>query len=85
VFLVIFDVVVGGGGEYRYVATFYLSNLAKSSHVPQIWDQPNQWHSRMVFTSLRDAIELERLMRVCPQWQRASTSAYALSQIHFNC
>ncbi|TFK45142.1 hypothetical protein BDQ12DRAFT_674210 [Crucibulum laeve] len=56
----------------RHIATFYLWDLAATSHTPQTWDAHHHWHQRMIYTSLRDAIQLEKnLMTICPQWSLA--------------
>jgi hypothetical protein len=59
----------------RHIATFYLRDLSVTSYCPQVWDARENWHHRMVYTALRDALELERhLMSICPQWQIARES-----------
>lgn len=56
----------------RHIATFYLWDLSVSSYCPQVFEARENWHHRMVYTALRDAIELERhVMSICPQWQIA--------------
>lgn len=58
--------------SYRHIATFYLWDLSSTGYCPQMWDTRENWYQRMVFTTLRDASELERnMMDICPQWHLA--------------
>ncbi|KAF8589499.1 hypothetical protein K439DRAFT_1628723 [Ramaria rubella] len=47
--------------------------LAYKPHIypPSAWLQPEFHYQRNVYECLRDAYDLQRLMRVCPQWYRA--------------
>ncbi|PFH47479.1 hypothetical protein AMATHDRAFT_198000 [Amanita thiersii Skay4041] len=59
----------------RHIATFYLWDLSVTSYCPQTWETREHWHHRMVYSSIRDAIHLEKnLMPVCPQWAKALES-----------
>ncbi|KAF8623314.1 hypothetical protein AX17_001614 [Amanita inopinata Kibby_2008] len=59
----------------RHIATFYLWDLCVTSYCPQVWETRELWHHRMVYTSIRDAILLEKnLMSICPQWSKALES-----------
>jgi hypothetical protein len=64
----------------RHIATFYLWDQSVTNYCPQVWEARENWHHRMVYTALRDALELERhLMSICPQWYIArefTTSTY---------
>ncbi|TFK60513.1 hypothetical protein BDN72DRAFT_850469 [Pluteus cervinus] len=55
----------------RHIATFYLSDASIHNYCPQTWDVRELWHPRMVYTALRDAQDIERLMAICPQWSIA--------------
>lgn len=65
----------------RLIATHYLLDISVTNHCPQTWDNKRLWPSRMVYTIIRDALDIERhLMNVCPEWHRASECAFILSQ-----
>ncbi|KAH7908275.1 hypothetical protein BJ138DRAFT_1013156, partial [Hygrophoropsis aurantiaca] len=52
----------------RLVATHYLLDASSTNYCPNTWDAKELWHPRMVFTALRDANDLEKLMRITPTW-----------------
>ncbi|KAH7929543.1 hypothetical protein BV22DRAFT_120804 [Leucogyrophana mollusca] len=52
----------------RLIATHYLYDVTSSNYCPNTWDAKELWHPRMVYTALRDANELEKLMRTTPTW-----------------
>lgn len=44
-----------------------------TSHCPLTWEHKRLWPSRMVYTSIRDGLDIEKhLMAVCPEWHRSS-------------
>ncbi|PPQ80854.1 hypothetical protein CVT26_015181 [Gymnopilus dilepis] len=55
----------------RLITTYFLYDYSTTAYCPQTWENRRQWYSRMVFTAIRDTIELERIMGVCPEWKRA--------------
>ncbi|KAK2464403.1 hypothetical protein APHAL10511_003551 [Amanita phalloides] len=56
----------------RHIATFYLLDASVSSYCPQVWDTRELWHHRMLYTSVRDGLLLEKnLMSICVQWSKA--------------
>lgn len=60
------------GDLVRHIATFYLLDLSASGYCPKTWEARDHWYQRMVFTTLRDANELEKqMMEICPQWRQA--------------
>ena len=57
----------------RLIATYYLLDITVSNHCPSTWENRRSWSSRMVYTTIRDAFDIEKhLMGVCPEWHRAS-------------
>ncbi|KAF7428973.1 hypothetical protein PC9H_008210 [Pleurotus ostreatus] len=60
------------GELVRLIATYYLWDLSITNYCPQQWDSRDQWYSRMVYTALRDAADIEtKFMQICPQWSLA--------------
>ncbi|TFK20852.1 hypothetical protein FA15DRAFT_673146 [Coprinopsis marcescibilis] len=56
----------------RYIATFYLHSLQTQQYCPHTWESRELWHSRIVYSTLRDASHMEKnLMSVCLGWHRA--------------
>lgn len=55
----------------RSIATHYLLDHQSSNYTPLTWDAKELWHLRIVYTTLRDALDLERLMQVTPAWAAA--------------
>ena len=55
----------------RLVGTHLLAIVTSQLYLPGIWEYKDFWHSRIVYTALRDAMEVERLMSVCVPWQSA--------------
>ena len=55
----------------RLVTTHYILDVCSTISVPHSWDTRDMWHPRLVFTVLRDAIEIEKLMCICPAWSVA--------------
>lgn len=53
------------------IATHYLLDVTSYAYCPHTWDARDSWPSRMVFTLIRDAVQLERLMQICPPWSAA--------------
>ncbi|EGO00618.1 hypothetical protein SERLA73DRAFT_178470 [Serpula lacrymans var. lacrymans S7.3] len=58
----------------RIIATHYLVDFTASTYIPHTWLTKEMWHNRVVYTVLRDANDLERLMRVSPAWKAARES-----------
>lgn len=57
----------------RQIATFVLWDAAYTQYMPQAWEHPQYWTHRLVYATLRDAIEVEtRIMKVFPEWAAAS-------------
>ena len=50
------------------IATHYLLDISSFPYCPHTWDARDAWPSRMVFTLIRDAVQFERLMQICPPW-----------------
>ena len=65
---------LGLTGATRLVATYFLLDLSVSGYVPRSWDDARLWPNRMVYLVLRDTMQLERLMKVCPTWGTARAS-----------
>ena len=59
---------------YSLIATHYLLDVTTYAYCPHSWDARDVWPSRMVFTLIRDAMQLEKLMQICPPWFTARTS-----------
>ncbi|KAF8058612.1 ABC domain-containing protein [Lyophyllum atratum] len=56
----------------RHIATFYLWDISAKNYCPNTWDTRENWHHRMVYTTLRDANDVEKhMMSICPQWHAA--------------
>ncbi|KAI6145389.1 hypothetical protein BKA82DRAFT_21257 [Pisolithus tinctorius] len=55
----------------RSIATHLLIDLQSSHYTPLTWDAKELWHPRIVYTTLRDALDLERIMQVTPAWAAA--------------
>ncbi|EPQ55366.1 hypothetical protein GLOTRDRAFT_121520 [Gloeophyllum trabeum ATCC 11539] len=55
----------------RLIATHYLLDVSPSSYCPQTWEIPQFWPMRMMYTVLRDALQVEKLMQICPSWHTA--------------
>ena len=63
----------------RLITNHYLWDLAATSYCPSTWDTRKLWHPRMVYTCIRDSIELEKsIMSICPEWRRASEYPFLL-------
>ncbi|KIL61970.1 hypothetical protein M378DRAFT_25846 [Amanita muscaria Koide BX008] len=61
----------------RHIATFYLWDASVNSYCPQVWETRELWHHRMLYTSIRDALLLEKnIMPICPQWSKALETHY---------
>ena len=57
--------------SHSLIATNYLLDITSYAYCPHTWDARDAWPSRMVFTLIRDALQLERLMQICPPWSAA--------------
>ncbi|GJJ08416.1 hypothetical protein Clacol_002632 [Clathrus columnatus] len=51
----------------RLVVANYLA-YKPHAYTPASWLHPDFYYQRSVFETLRDAYDVERIMRVCPQW-----------------
>lgn len=60
----------------RLVATHYLALLSPQLYLPGIWEFKDFWHSRIIYTALRDAMEVEKLMGICMSWSSAREYAF---------
>lgn len=57
---------------YRAIATYFIWDISVASYCPEQWQSRHFWQNRMVYTVLRDAQDVEKFMRICPQWAAAS-------------
>jgi hypothetical protein len=48
------------------VTTHYILDVCTANYVPNSWDARDMWHPRPVYTILRDTIDIEKLMCICP-------------------
>lgn len=55
----------------RHIASVYLLDEASVSYCPRTWSAREFWQNRLLYTTARDGLELERLMAVCPEWYHA--------------
>ena len=55
----------------RLVTTHYILDVCSANYVPRSWDARDMWHPRLVYTIIRDAIDIEKLMCICPAWGTA--------------
>ncbi|KAF5353111.1 hypothetical protein D9758_008780 [Tetrapyrgos nigripes] len=55
----------------RTIATNYLWDVSSTKHCPDTWNHRVFWQSRLVYTVLRDAVQMETFMQICPQWAAA--------------
>ncbi|KAI0073578.1 hypothetical protein K474DRAFT_1720569 [Panus rudis PR-1116 ss-1] len=55
----------------RLIATHYLHDVSAHGFCPNTWDAREQWPRRMVYTTVRDAVEMDKLMRICTAWEQA--------------
>ena len=61
---------------HRSIATFLLLDVQLSNYCPLSWDPTELWHPRVVYTTLRDVHDIERLMQVSPLWAAARTPPF---------
>jgi hypothetical protein len=52
----------------RLVTTHYILDVCATTYLPH---SCNMWHPRLIYTILRDAIDIEELMCICPAWGTA--------------
>ncbi|KAJ3724783.1 hypothetical protein C8R42DRAFT_547427, partial [Lentinula raphanica] len=52
----------------RTIGTYFIWYISMTNYCPDQWQARHFWHNRMICTALRDAQEVERFMRICPQW-----------------
>ncbi|TCD65399.1 hypothetical protein EIP91_002733 [Steccherinum ochraceum] len=57
----------------QLIATHYILQVSPSltSYLPNTWDLRDNWPRRIVYVAIRDALEMERLMYICPSWGAA--------------
>ncbi|CAL1711935.1 unnamed protein product [Somion occarium] len=58
----------------RLIATHYLLDFRTFAYVPTTWEAREMWPRRIVYTVMRDAPEVEKLMSICPSWGSALES-----------
>ncbi|KAK0447042.1 uncharacterized protein EV420DRAFT_1276306 [Desarmillaria tabescens] len=63
----------------RQIATFYILDMSSNRTYPTMWDFRELWHARMAYTAIRDGMELERIMAVCPQWLKSREYEFSLT------
>ncbi|KAH9941451.1 hypothetical protein B0H21DRAFT_824450 [Amylocystis lapponica] len=63
----------------KLIATFYLTDVCSQTYFPTTWDVRELWPSRMVYGVMRDALEMEKIMCLCPAWSMAPCRAKAYS------
>ena len=64
----------------RLIATYYLLDITASTYIPNTWEARRLWQSRMVYTAIRDSLNIEKhLMFICLSWRRASECLFFLS------
>ncbi|KAL0576435.1 hypothetical protein V5O48_005540 [Marasmius crinis-equi] len=52
----------------RMIATDYLFMISQSAYTPEQWESRLFWYNRVVYTAIRDARTMDKLMNICPQW-----------------
>ena len=67
------------------IATDYLLGVATYAYHPHGWDARDVWPSRVVFTLIRDAMQLEKLIQICPPWFTARTSLLSCLPLGLCC
>ncbi|KAJ3820799.1 hypothetical protein F5880DRAFT_1586150 [Lentinula raphanica] len=55
----------------RTIGTYFIWDHSMTNYCPDQWQARHFWQNRMVYTALRDAQEVEKFMRICPQWGAA--------------
>ncbi|EMD32918.1 hypothetical protein CERSUDRAFT_118352 [Gelatoporia subvermispora B] len=55
----------------RLITTYCILDASMSNFCPAGWEYREAWPSRLVYTTVRDAQEVERLMYICPAWAAA--------------
>ena len=57
----------------RLIATYYLLDITANTYIPNTWEARRLWQGRMVYTAIRDSLNIEKhLMFICQSWRRAS-------------
>ncbi|KAJ3559860.1 hypothetical protein NM688_g82 [Phlebia brevispora] len=62
----------------RTIATHYLVVTGEIAYTPDTWTSKDMWASRLLYTAIRDANEIEKLMSVCPSWELARECQFYL-------
>lgn len=64
----------------RLIATYYLLDITSNTYIPNTWEARRLWQGRMVYTAIRDSLNIEKhLMFICQSWRRASEYFYLFS------
>lgn len=53
----------------RLITTYYLLDTSANGYCPNAWEPRELWPQRFAFTTLRDALEIERVMHLFPAWK----------------
>lgn len=53
----------------RLITTYYLLDASATGYCPNAWEPRELWPQRFAFTTLRDALEVERMMHLFPAWK----------------
>ncbi|RDX43719.1 hypothetical protein OH76DRAFT_1487641 [Lentinus brumalis] len=57
------------GKTARLITTYYLLDTSANGYCPNAWEPRELWPQRFAFTTLRDALEIERVMHLFPAWK----------------
>ncbi|KAI0365897.1 hypothetical protein BV20DRAFT_699733 [Pilatotrama ljubarskyi] len=57
------------GEIVRLITTYYLLDVSSTGYSPQTWEVPQLWGQRFVYSTIRDAREIERVMNLFPAWK----------------
>ncbi|KAI0692159.1 hypothetical protein BC835DRAFT_85049 [Cytidiella melzeri] len=55
----------------RLISSHYLALVSPKTTYPSQWDVKELWASRLIYTALRNTIEMEKLMSICAPWHIA--------------
>ncbi|KAI0090569.1 hypothetical protein BDY19DRAFT_992009 [Irpex rosettiformis] len=55
----------------RLITSHYLALVTPKAGYPSQWDVKELWSSRLIYTALRNANEIEKLMSICAPWHVA--------------
>ncbi|OBZ65898.1 hypothetical protein A0H81_14130 [Grifola frondosa] len=65
----------------RLITTYYLLNVASTNYCPNTWEVREKWPGRIVYTLLRDALDIERLMSLFPAWKQIITTVTLVDHV----